>query len=189
MKGYVRTEECNSRDLESGTIVVYHNKDVLEICAVMHFNPDGDWVITGQTFDELVVPVEAELCKLIILTDSNMYPLKFNQWDKAIKNGEVNSDKSVNFELTPVNKFKEGKRIRACDVCETSFMGGGTQFQCRKCNDADAVAQIKVNKKVKPKRPRMLTPDQAKLIARESYGQGYDEVPGEEFEEWLEKQF
>lgn len=193
MKGYVRTEEFNENDLESGTIVIYKNENILEICAVMHLNPDGLWIITGQTFDEQVVSASAQLCNLVILTDSNMYPLKFNQWDKAIQNGEVNSDKTVDFELIPVTKFKEGKRIRVCDCCEKNFMGGGTQYQCKKCNDADVVAQIQVNKKVKSKRPRIKSTDEIKALALTSYQMGQrannDAASRGAFDRWLEKQF
>jgi len=191
MKGHVRTEELNNRKLDAGGLVVLYDKETLEICTLQHIDPTGSWVVMGQTFDKLVVPARAELCKLVILTDSGVYPLKFNQWDKSIKNGEVNSDESVTFELTPVSKYKEGKYIKMCTVCSGQFMGGKNQGPCRKCSDSDVTAQIKINKKVKPKRPRMITPAEHKercttvaIAARKMHM-----MPAHEFNKWLEKQF
>lgn len=191
MVGYVRTEEFNNNSLESGSIVVYHDGNILEICAVMHLNPEGSWVITGQTFDELIVPVSGALCKLVVLTDRGKYPLKFNQWDKAIRNSEVNSDNSVEFDLVPINKFKEGNLIKTCPPCGTQFMGNGRQKLCRDCSDAEVIAQIKVKKKSKPKRPRMMTPAEHKerCIAVAHAARKMHMMPAHEFNKWLEKQF
>jgi hypothetical protein len=189
MKGYVRTEELNVRKLNAGGIVILYDKDILEICTLQHIDSSGSWTVMGQTFDQLVVPARAELCKLVILTDSGAYPLKFSQWDKAIKNGEVNKDKLVTFELTPVTKYKEGKYIKTCTTCSSQFMGGRGQGPCRKCSDADVTAQIKIEKKVKPKRPRMISPQKNKEIALNAFQHGRDGLAIEEFVKWLENQF
>jgi hypothetical protein len=193
MEGYLRTEELNNNELEAGKIVVYRREHIVEICTVMHINPEGVWVITGQTFADLAVPVAAELCKLVILTDSNAYPLKFSQWDKAIKNGEVNSDEKVIFKTIPSDKFKEGKYIRVCDVCTANFMASKTQYQCRNCNDADVTAQISKVKEVKTKRPRMKSTIEIKALALTSFQMGSSTPKSTEdlkvFNVWLDKQF
>lgn len=197
MVGVVRTEELNSQDLESGSVVVFLDGDLIDIATLEHLTADGSWVVVlhNQAFqDPYVAPITARLCKLMVVADRGVYPLKFNQWAKSIKNGEVDSDKQVNFEIIPA-KFKEGKHVKTCSTCFSHFMGGSRQPDCKKCCDENVTAQIKIEKKVKPKRPRMKSNDEIKALALTSFQMGVKAAalaPNDNrkaFDAWLEKQF
>ena len=193
----VITKEVNQSFLESGALIILKDDNILELCTILHLDQSGSWAVMGQSFDRKIIDSPtAELCHLVVTNGKRNYALKFNQWHKAIENGEVNSDKTVNVELIPATKFKKGVYIRECD-CTASFMGGKGQYLCKKCNDKDVIAKIlpgggwrtNKSKPVKTKRPRMLSPNEAKLLATAAHSLGKLGQSTEDFEEWLEKQF
>ena len=188
MEGSVITEELNTNKLEAGVIAVLKDKESLNICTIQHIDPSGHWVVMGTGFDNYAIPHSAELCRLVVIADRGIYPLKFNQWAKAIQNSEVDTDKRVNFELVPA-VFKEGKYIGTCNECTAQFLGGRNQPECKDCCDKDVTAKILVNKSIKPKRPRMLSPRKNKEIALNAFKHGKDGMTTEDFIKWLENQF
>jgi len=188
MEGTVITEELNTEKLEAGVICILKDKDALQLCTIQHIDPSGHWVVMGAGFDNYAVPLNAELCKLVVITDSRVYPLKFNQWKKAIVNKEVGTDKRVNFELIPA-VFKEGKYVKDCRECTAQFLGNRSQTECKECCAKDVTAKIIINKSIKPKRPHMITEERAREIAVTAHHQGYLDVPKDRFKVWLDKQF
>ena len=192
MVGYVTTHELNNNDLESGSVVVLEREDTLEICTLQHMTKDGDWIIMGQTVDNYKVGAADKLCKLIIQAPTNYlwYPLKFNQWSNAIRNGEVNSKKNVEFMLVPVDKFKGGKHVKECSICDAAFMGAGYQTQCKSCCEKEVTAKILISKTVKPKRPRLVKDAfDPRAIAVQAYEMGKKGKNAKQFIAWLDKQF
>jgi hypothetical protein len=192
MTGTVITEELNSNRLEAGAIVVLKDKESLQLCTIQHIDPDGHWVVMGVGFDNYTVPLDAELCKIVVIDDRRVYPLKFNQWAKAIKNKEVGTDAQVEFELVAA-KFKEGKHLRVCGTCTAQFLGGRNQPDCLTCSEKNVTARIIINKTIKPKRPRVKSVTEIKALALTAYQMGMraghaDVKPGT-FNEWLDKQF
>jgi hypothetical protein len=188
MEGTIITEELNMFKIEAGTICILKEKELLRLATVQHYSHDEHWVVTGTGFDEYTVPVDAMLCKLVVIADNGVYPLKFNQWKKAIQNGEVSTEKRVNFELIPA-QFKEGKYIGTCNECTAQFLGGRNQPECKDCCDKDVTARIIINKSVKTKRPRLMKPEQSKEIALNAFKHGKDGLSNVAFVKWLEKQF
>jgi hypothetical protein len=193
MNGHVRTEELNTNKLEAGAVVVLFDKERIEIVTIQHINPAGEWIVMGQGFEDYAVPHRAELCRLVIVTTSGTYPLKFNQWTNAIKSKEVNDNRPVQFELIP-QKFKYGKYIRVCQTCTAQFMGGRSQPACETCCTKNVTAQITVKKKsVITKRPRIKSTVEIKALALTSFQMGSskphttDEI--KTFNKWLDKQF
>jgi len=188
MVGQVKTEELNVKELEAGSIAVLFEKNRMEIITIKHIDPAGDWVVMGQGFDDYTVPINAQLCRLVVIGDSGSYPLKYNQWSNSIRSKEVNSDEFIEFELVP-QKFKEGKHIRVCDTCTAQFLAARSQTDCKKCCTENCTAKILINKTVKPRRPRILTSQQIKEIALNAYKHGKDGLDTAEFIKWLENQF
>lgn len=188
MVGRVRTEELNINALESGVVAVLETKHGLNIVTLNHITKDGEWVVMGKSFDYTVTP-EDKLCKLVVLTDTEVYPLKYNQWANAIRNKEVNSETPVTFELVSP-KFKEGKYVCTCSECTAQFLGTKNQPTCKVCCEKDKTARILITKSVKPKRPRMVTTQQAKTLAENAWQRGRkNEMTLDEFHTWLNKQF
>lgn len=196
MVGHVKTEELNVHSLESGAVVVLQEQDTYQIVTIQHIDPAGQWVVMGNDFDGYAIPVDAKLCKLVIITPDRVYPLKMNQWINSIRNNEVNSSKEVSFDaISP--KYKVGKYVHACIECTAHFMGGRSQTMCKKCNDASYTAKIIINKKVKPKRPRVKSTEDIKTLALTSFQMGmktadlspYKEEALKTFNAWLDKQF
>jgi len=188
MTGKVITVELNNNLLESGAIVVIKNASLLEICTVLHIDQAGQWVVMGQSFDMMSIGARDELCKLIVASDDKVYPLKFNQWDKAIKNSEVNSSKEVTFELVS-QKFNPGKYLKNCSDCTTNYMGARNQLICKNCSDKDVTAKIIIGKQIKPKRPRIIRQqsDMQMLLAT-AYEMGKEGKNATQFNKWLQKQ-
>jgi hypothetical protein len=190
MVGKVTTVELNNNLLESGSVVVIKDHSLLEICTVLHIAPSGQWIVLGQSFDTMEVGVRTALCKLVVANENGTYPLKFNQWDKAIKNGEVDSSKEITFELVSP-KFNSGKYMKTCQGCQANYMGARAQNICKVCTAEDITAKIIITKVVKPKRPRMkqdksLTITQAMLTT--AYEMGKDGKNATQFNKWLQKQ-
>jgi len=188
MKGYVRTEELNIKNVEAGVIAVLKHDSLLHTVTIQHINTEGSWVVMGKDLDDYTVPASAELCKLVIIDTCGVYPLKFNQWTNAIKNKEVNSDEPVDFELIS-HKFRNGKYMRTCSECTAQFIGGKSQPFCKTCCEKDVIAQIQINKKVKPKRPRIKSVTEIKALALTAYQMGENFGQRSDFNTWLEKQF
>ena len=192
MEGFVITEELNTNSLEAGVICVLKDKGMLQLCTIQHIDPSGHWVVMGAGFDNYAVPLDAQLCKLVVITDSRVFPLKFNQWKKAIQNKEVETDRLVSFELIPA-VFKEGKYIKDCRECTAQFLGNRSQTECKECCDKDVTAKIIINKSIKPKRPRVKSVIDIKALALTSFQMGSltpksaDEI--KTFNKWLDKQF
>ena len=188
MVGVVRTEELNINSLEAGVVAVLENKDTLQVVTIQHINPAGDWVVMGTGFEDYAIPIEAMLCKLVVLADTGVYPLKYNQWANALRNKEVNTDTQVEFDLVSP-KFKAGKYVCTCSTCTSQFLGGRSQPDCMMCSTKNVTAKILIKKVSKPKRPRMLSPQKNKEIALNAFKHGRDGMRTEEFVEWLENQF
>jgi len=192
MIGTVIAEELNNNQLEAGVICVLKDRETLQLCTIQHIDPDGHWVVMGVGFDNYTVPIRAELCKLLVLDDRGVYPLKFNQWIKAIQNNEVGTDTQVTFELVSAT-FKEGKHIRVCGACTAQFLGSRNQPDCLTCSEENVTAKIIINKLVKPKRPRVKSVTEIKALALTAYQMGmragHANVKPGTFNEWLDKQF
>jgi hypothetical protein len=193
MEGCVITEELNTEKLEAGVICVLKNdENTLRICTIQHIDPSGHWVVTGADFENYPVPLKAELCRLVVITDRGIYPLKFNQWKKAIQNKEVGTEKRVSFELIPA-VFKEGKYVKDCRECTAQFLGNRSQTECKECCDKDVTAKIIINKSIKPKRPRVKSVIDIKALALTSFQMGSPTPKSEDeiktFNKWLDKQF
>jgi len=188
MVGKVATVELNNNLLQAGAVVVIKNHALLEICTVLHVDQSGQWVIMGQSFDTMSVGARDMLCKLVVTHEDGIYPLKFNQWDKAIKNREVDSTKEVTFELN-APKYKPGKYMKTCGSCEYHYMGARQQNICQKCNSKDVTAQIIITKQAKPKRPRMAKPTiSMQALLATAYEMGKDGKNATQFNKWLQKQ-
>ena len=189
MTGLVKTEELNINDLEAGSVAVLYDKDRLEIVTIQHINQDGNWVVMGQGFEDYSIPASSQLCRLVIISDTGTYPLKYNQWSNSIRGKEVNSDTPVVFELVP-QKFKEGKHVKVCSSCTAQFLGTRSQSDCKVCCTANPTAKILVNKKpVKPKRPRIKSTEEQKALALTSFQMGNRSTDQKKFMTWLDKQF
>ena len=186
MKGQVRTDELNMKSIYAGTVAILNNKNTFEIVTVQHIDSDGNWVVMGNQPDAYKVPIEAQLCRLVVTDASGTYPLKFNQWANAIRGKEINSDKIVEFELVPA-KFKDGKHIRVCDTCTAHFLASRTQGTCKTCCNLDVTAKILINKTVKQEEPQMISLSQARRFAILAYGLGKTGSSSDYFDEWLEK--
>lgn len=187
MVGKVITEELNNNLLQSGSVVVIKDHSLLEICTILHIAPSGQWVVLGQSFDTMEVSARMALCKLVVANETGVYPLKFNQWDKAIKNGEVDSDKEATFELIHP-KFNTGTHIKVCQECEAQYMGARRQQVCMNCNSKDITAKIIPSKQVRPKRPRMTKPANIQALLATAYEMGKDGKNATQFNKWLQKQ-
>jgi len=188
-KGSIITQEYNMLKIDAGMICVLREQNVLRIVTVQHYSHNDRWVVTGETFTDYEIPLDAMLCKLVIVDEKGTYPLKLNQWKKAIKNKEVNSPQKLSFELIPTI-FKTGKSINTCNECTAQFLGGRNQSICQSCCDEDVVARIVIsNQLIKPKRPRILTVAKVREIAKASYDRGERYMPKDEFLTWLDKQF
>ena len=188
MVGVVRTEELNINSLEAGVVAVLENKDTLQVVTIQHINPAGDWVVMGTGFEDYSIPIEAKLCKLVVLTDTGVYPLKYNQWANALRNKEVNTDTQVEFDLVSP-KFKAGKYVSTCSTCTSQFLGGRSQPDCMICSTKNVTAKILINKLVKPKRPRIVSPEKAKEVALKVYDLTKHGESLEDVTKWLDKQF
>lgn len=188
MVGKVISEELNVNELQAGVVAVLVDQNRMEIITIKHINQDGDWVIMGQGFDDYAIPLSAQLCRLVIVSNSGTYPLKYNQWSNSIRSKEVNSDDPVTFELVP-QKFKEGIHVKVCHTCTAQFMGTKSQSDCMMCCTKNVTAKILINKKVKPKRPRMVSQSQAKELAKQAYDLGKASHLVKDFDTWLNKQF
>jgi len=183
MVGFVRTDELNMKSIQAGVVAILNNKNVFEIVTVQHITSHGDWVVMGNSPDAYSVPIEAQLCRLVVTDASGTYPLKFNQWANAIRSKEINSDKLVDFELVPA-KFKDGKHIRVCDTCTAHFLGSRTQCTCRTCCNTDVTAKILITKTVKQQESQ-ISLSQARKFAILAYGLGKTGSSSEYFDEWL----
>ena len=188
MVGVVRTEELNINSLEAGVVAVLENKDTLQVVTIQHINPAGDWVVMGTGFEDYAIPIEAMLCKLVVLADTGVYPLKYNQWANALRSKEVNTDTQVEFELVSP-KFKAGKYVSTCSTCTSQFLGGRSQPDCMICSTKNVTAKILINKLVKPKRPRIVSPEKAKEVALKVYDLTKHGESLEDVTKWLDKQF
>jgi len=193
MEGSIITQEHNMFKIDAGMICVLREQDLLRLVTVQHYSHDDRWVVAGDNFAEYKVPLDAMLCKLVIVDDKGTYPLKLNQWKKAIKNEEVNSDKVLTFELIPTI-FKTGKSINTCIECTAQFLGGRNQSICQGCCDEDVVARIVIsNQSVKPKRPRVKSTADIKALALTSFQMGSQKPKStadiKTFNVWLDKQF
>jgi hypothetical protein len=191
MVGHVKTYAMDINSIEAGSIAVIRGTGLLDICTVQHLDPNGSWVVEGQHYSGPLTP-EMTLCTLVVMSADNQYPLKFNQWKKSIKADEVDSEKEVTFEVNSA-KFVEGHYSNTCSLCHSSFMAHKRQPVCKSCCDENTHAKILISKKVKPaklKRPRLLSQDKAKTIARAAYTKGaFGNMTSETFEKWLDNQF
>lgn len=193
MVGCVITKSLD--DVESGSIGVVMTSvgQIKGICTVEHITSQGEFYVTGEYEGELSSQIQ--LYKLMVKQDYKVYPLKFNQWKKSIKAGEVNTNKEVNFELKPL-KFVKGNYRRECYECGTDFLAHKKQPYCKDCCNRNAVARIVINKpklksanKINTRRNKMLNSSTAKLIATEAYKHGIAGKSFKFFESWLKKQF
>ena len=185
MKGVIRTEELNINTLGADVVAVLEDKDTLQIVTIKHISFTGDWIVMGEKLDNYAVPTSAKLSKLVIVSNTGTYPLKFNQWAKAIQAKEVNSDKEIEFESISA-KFKEGKYINTCSECSAQFLGAKKQPTCEICCKKIVTAKV-IN--VKPKRPRLISLKIAKEIAINAYLKGKNLLSRTDFEKWLKNQF
>jgi len=194
MVGKVITSRLDNMDLDSGSIVVLERAGSLEICTMQHRDMDGNWVVIGQVSDNHTICDNDRLCKLSIESAGTIYPLKFNQWNNAIKYGEVNMDKPVTFELVPVRKFITGKSVKRCISCDRVYMGAENQRDCKPCCEKEVTAKIILTKIVKPKRPRLVKEAYKEAvnpttIATQAYEMGKAGKTAKQFITWLDKQF
>jgi len=192
MVGSVKTWSMNRSHLEAGAIAVLRSPDYLEVCTIECLDPNGSWVVQGETFSGPMLP-DMTLCKLIVIDNDRQYYLKFNQWKKSIKAGEVDSDKEVTFEVVPA-KFVDGHYMNTCSLCYSSFMGHKRQPVCKTCCDANVHAKITIGKKeikpaTKPKRPRMFKPEIVKQLLIKAYHMGIEGKTAKQFYTWLNNIF
>jgi hypothetical protein len=179
------------KTIEAGAIAVLGNMgEAVGIVTVDHINSQGNWVVAGDWAGALCPTMR--LCTLVVRDeDGKEYPLKFNQWKKSIKAGEVNTDKVVTFKLKPA-KFVPGHYMKECSICTSQFLAHKRQPVCEECCNKNVSAQIILTKKepkqaTKVKRKRMMNPSTTKLIALEAYKKGVNGVSYKDMEKWLDK--
>lgn len=192
MVGHVKTFALNPESVEAGTIAILRGADIMDVCTVEHLDPGGSWVVNSSSYSGPMLP-DMVLCKLVVMSDDAQYPLKFNQWKKSIKAGEVDNDEvTVQFEVVPA-KFVQGHYMQTCSICHASFMAHKRQPICENCCKTNSSAKILVSNKKpkpKPKRPRLVHPAKAKDIAIQAYNKGaLNQCNPTELGEWLDKQF
>lgn len=191
MEGEVRLKPVDVKTIEAGTIAVLGNLGkAVGIVTVEHMDPDGRWVVAGDWTGALCPTMK--LCTLVVRDgNAKQYPLKFNQWKKSIKSGEVNTDKVVTFKLNPA-RFVSGNYMNECSLCTSQFIGHKRQPVCEDCCNKNVTAQIILTKKepkqaTKVKRKRIMNSSTTKLIAMEAYKKGVNGVSYKEMEKWLNK--
>jgi len=183
MKGLVKIEVINTKNICTGTVAVLNDKNSFEIVTVQHINKNGNWVVMGDRPDSFEI-TDAPLCRLVVESSSKTYPLKYNQWSNAIRNNEINSGKEVDFELIPI-KFKEGKHVTVCDICTAHFLGSRSQYICKTCCNENVTAKILINKSVKQESLQTITVCKAQELIILAYNLGKTGTSSEKFDNWL----
>lgn len=197
MQGNVITQPLRVNTIEAGTIAVLKSKpvnqeeEILGMVTVDHINSEGHWSVSGQ-YSGTLKPYMT-LCTLHVLDhlSNRTHPLKFNQWKKSIKSGEVDTDKVVTFKLNPA-RFVTGHYMNECSTCTSQFLGHKRQPVCEDCCNKNVTAQIILTKKepkqaTKVKRKRMISSSTTKLIALEAYKKGVNGVSYKEVEKYIDK--
>lgn len=198
MKGSVKTFTEDLDDVEAGSVgILKKNNNILGICTIMHVdNKSGNWMAEVDDGSNVIIDSDHTFCSLIIQDSSNdnvIYPLKFNQWRKSLKANEVDSGKIIEYVTIPV-KYYKGTNLKECSNCHAHYYASRNQSLCKDCCDLFATAKIILTKPkqkatVKPKRKRMFSASQVKLIAIEAYKKGSSTNESyDSFERWLNKQ-
>lgn len=160
--GLVKTLAIDAKSLMEGTMCILDNSEMYGLCTLQHLDTNGEWVIEYKTESLTIIgqiPPGATLCSLQV-EDTNTddkYPLKFNQWQAAIRSGEINSTFVVKFEVLPI-KFIDGNYHQTCSLCNSSFLAHKRQPLCMDCCIQHSIAKIMVNDKpkaVKKPKPKM----------------------------------
>jgi hypothetical protein len=180
----------------AGSVVVLMDPDYtapIGICTVMHMTSAGNFYLEGKEFSGEVEDVSRlRLLGVVRSTDKSyeVFPLKFNQWEKSIRNKEVNNPlKPVDFTLTFPPFFK-GNYRRECVECSGDFIGDKRQPLCEECCRRNPIAKIILTKTKskfpdKPKAPKTINVNLVELLCREAYKLGHEGKPYRIFEQRL----
>jgi hypothetical protein len=99
-----------------------------------------------------------QLAELMVVTsEGKEYPLKFSQWENAIKAGEVDTGKQVYIHLQPFS-FLRGNIMKKCSGCDATFVSAAEQLYCPLCCMNNEVA------KVIPESPYTVPKKRARLV-------------------------
>lgn len=180
----------------AGSVVVLMDEDyksAIGVCTVMHMTASGNFYLEGDHFKG---EVEDEHCLRLLAvahstkTSYQVFPLKFNQWSKAIKNNEVNNiRKQVDFTLVFPPFFK-GNYRRECGDCGGDFIGDKRQPLCEDCCRRNPIAKIILTKEktkvpIKPKAVKTISVSLVELLCREAYKLGKEGHSYQVFEQRL----
>jgi hypothetical protein len=147
MVGTVVTNAFDKDKLFAGAVVlVVKGGKPLGISTIIHVNKDGQFVVQGEHFSGTID--DTMVLSTVDVKDDrgNCYPLKFSQWNKSFKAGEINNPmKPVEFILEPL-KFLHGHYRRECFECGADFIASKRQPYCQNCCEANKIGKIILTK-------------------------------------------